>query len=158
MSTADFYSPSKNFLAGKKLPMELVIKGVSIHQTEIEFSIFFEEGPLPYIELFSLGFGRNIIRKLPSCSDLPEDCSVRLASSFSFRSLLDSCKHFLLAKQNRRGSCQPMIKLVLFEKLWIGKSQLREFGKGNIQEKLKHVKNALRNSQTIFRNFGSNLN
>lgn len=98
--------------------MEMVLSGASAHGKVLKFSIFFEEGPIPYPELFSLGIGRGIIKNLPSYNLDPKDASLKLHTKMSFLKFVDDTSKFIMVKSKKSDE---NTHLFMFEKLWLNK-------------------------------------
>lgn len=94
----------------------------------LKFSFFFEEAKIPYVELYSLGLGRDILRYLPTKRKDPLHSTMDLHTSFNLLKLTDNYKKVIWYKaRSSMDNCKPALFLVLFDILWIGNDQLTEF-------------------------------
>jgi carbonic anhydrase len=143
LSQADFFSPSLHKLAGQQMDLELQIKGFNKDKTEtVTFVALFEKGSIPFIHLFKLGIGRNMIKKLARKDDDPRNSYLTLHTEFNFSPYVEDVGKFLhyvgddVTGEMAHGKkgCPKTEYLVMFEKLWVGEEQLAEFGFGGVRK------------------------
>ena len=95
---------------------------------KLKFSILFEAASVPYIELFPLGIGRGMVKKLPTKREDPIRSKLVLHTTFNLNNLVDNYRKVIWYEANSIfDSCERVSFLVLFEKLWVGPNQLSEF-------------------------------
>jgi len=94
----------------------------------LKFSLLFEQAHVPYVELFTLGIGRGMIRKLPTKRADPLNSSLVLHTTFNLNNLVDNYKKVIWYEAlSIMDDCKPATFVILFEKLWVGPIQMSEF-------------------------------
>jgi len=141
-SQVDFFSPSLHKLSNKVLDMEMQIKGFTKdNKKSITLVILFEKAVIPFIHLFKLGIGRNMISKLSKKNEDPRNSFMTLHTDLNFSPYVEDVTRFIHYKgddltgklvKGKKG-CLKTEYLILFEKLWIGQEQLLEFRYGGIR-------------------------
>lgn len=149
----DMFSNSLHKLAGQEFPLEFIFsasKQVFEKKTKakkakskgnkhlkeltndipniMKFSLLFEEATVPFVELYQLGFGRGMIKRLADKRKDPKESSLDLHTIFNADDLLDKISKVVWYEaQSVMDNCQKSLFLVLFEKLWVSHDQLDEF-------------------------------
>lgn len=94
----------------------------------LKLSFLFEPAQVPYIELYPLGLGRGMVKKLPTKLKDPLNSKLTLHTVFSLNQLTDKYKKVIWYQaQSVFDGCKPATFMVLFEKLWVSPDQLKEF-------------------------------
>lgn len=116
----------------------------------LKFSMFFEEANVPYVELYTLGLGRDTLRYLPTRKNDPLHSQLDLHTVFNIRRLTDNYKKVIWYEaKSVMDKCKPSIFMVLFDLLWVGTDQLAEF-KNPVE---KRVQTSEKLSKPILANF-----
>lgn len=141
----DIYSRSLHRLVGKSLPMEIIFSAEllehkkKVHEKSatskrrsplklLKFSFFFEEAHIPYVELYTLGLGRDTLKYLPTKRKDPLHSGLDLHTTFNINKLVENYKKVVWYEaRSIMDNCKPAIFMVLFDLLWIGQDQLTEF-------------------------------
>lgn len=150
----DIYARSLHRLVGKTFPMEIIFSAKLLEKEVIKknksskksnkkqadkkkvkkpikllkFSFFFEEAKIPYVELYTLGLGRDIIRYMPTKRKDPLHSMLDLHTTFDVLKLTDNYKKVIWYNaRSTMDNCKMVKFLILFDVLWIGTDQLTEF-------------------------------
>ena len=162
LNQMDIFSPSIHTVAGIHSQMEIQVQGFTKdNKLSTNVVLLFDEGPITYPPLFGLGIGENMISKLSEKVKDPKNSFLTLSSRFNLRPLLDGVADFLMYKgddligmfeglkdtgqlNKRRGmtkrGCPKTTYLIMFEKLWVSRQQLEEFGGEGFGVEFRHWK------------------
>ena len=118
---------------------------------KLKFSILFEEASIPFIELYPLGIGRGMLKRIPTKRLDPENSKMALHTQFNLNNFVDNEKKFIWYEaESILDNCEPVHFLVLFDRLWVSKDQLAEF-RESFHTRLKTTDKL--NNETLWANF-----
>lgn len=118
----------------------------------LKFSVIFEQATVPFVELYPLGIGRGLVRKLPTKRDDPMNSKLPLHTTFNLGFFVDKYKKAVwYSAKSILDKCEPSHFLLMFETLWVSPEQLNEF-RMSFHERIR-ASQKLPNNETIFTNF-----
>lgn len=112
---------TKSPVAKKKLSADAVLN-------KLKFSIIFEQATVPFVELYPLGIGRGLLRKLPTKRDDPNNSKLPLHTTFNLGLFVDKYKKAVwYSAHSVLDKCELVHFVLMFETLWVSPEQLNEF-------------------------------
>ena len=95
---------------------------------KLKFSIIFEQATVPFVELYPLGIGRGLLRKLPTKREDPRNSRLPLHTTFNLGLFVDKYKKAVwYSAHSVLDKCELAHFVLMFETLWVSPEQLSEF-------------------------------